>query len=199
MDKERWEKECQTFELNFHQGYNYRWEASFIDAWRKHFMEWCELAGTWFIDEWLFDVGCGSRPALAEVFPRNIVINIDPLLDKYRKIPEVAKYWANIMEHRNYSVDAEMYIEHLWGMAAFISCWNVLDHCYDWRAVVHNLAQYAKSGAKVALGTDVHPHRGHPGIDNVDELFAMLNQDFNVLKQEPGYWGRDIALLLEKR
>ena len=60
MDKkEQWEKECQPFELDFHQKENYRWNATeFHAAWTKHFDQWCGVRTYHYPDQVILDIGC---------------------------------------------------------------------------------------------------------------------------------------------
>jgi SAM-dependent methyltransferase len=201
MDKQQWQDECQTFELDFHQKENYRWNRdAFGEAWRKHFEDWCRsfAAEPFLRNSVVLDIGCGSAPAV-DYFEHSVRYYLDPLIDKYIKIPEVAQYWGEDHMKHALSGPAETYWQFLHNACSFINCWNVLDHCYDWRKVVDNMIKYARRGCIVSFSTDYNPHKGHAGIDNTEELYMMLASEFEVLKDEPGYWGRDMALLLVKK
>jgi hypothetical protein len=199
MDKETWEDECQSFELDFHSRSNYRWnKEQFWPAWEKHFAEWCGFGKDAFDGKVVIDVGCGSVPAI-DYFDGAVKYYMDPLIDKYIHIEKVAEYWDS--EHLRHSISspAETFWQLLEGAASMINAWNMLDHCYDWRAVVKNLGMYARSGCFMCLSTDYAPHKGHVGIDDTEELFITLAVDWEVIKDEPSYWGRDMALLLRRK
>lgn len=199
MNKEVWERDCQSFELDFQSKPNYRWKKEeFENAWAKHFMEWCEISENGFINRTVIDIGCGSRPAI-DFFCKSVRYYIDPLLDKFVHIPQVAQIWDPEHMHHALGMPAEVRVKLLENSASFINCWNVLDHCYDWREVLDNVCAYARSGCLISLGTDAAPHKGHAGIEDLEELYIRLAGQTQIVKEEPGYWGRQIALLLRKR
>lgn len=201
MDKREWEGNNQSFELDFHRKDNYRWGDSFIPAWRKHFEEWCGLDDPCeFEDKVVLDLGCGSRSGVYEYFePEGVCYYADPLIEDYSKIQEMHEHWISIPYGRQIRVPAEDVVGHLFNACWFINCWNMLDHCYDWRKVFVNLSLYIRRGGLVSFSTDTAPHTGHTGIDDVDALMRMVHASFEVVKDEPGYWGREIAMLLRRK
>jgi len=199
MDKQQWEEENQTFEIDFHRKENYRWNPeAFWPAWEKHFKGWCGVDINQYADKVVLDLGCGSVPAI-DVFKHSVKYYIDPLVDKYVGIKQVAHYWDS--EHMAHAIGApgEVKWKFLEGSCSFINCWNVIDHGFCWRDIVQNIIEYARPGCIVSFSTDYNPHTGHTGIDNTEELFIRLAEHFEVLKDEPGYWGRDMALLLQRK
>ena len=201
-NREEWQKEHQTFELNYHKQGNYRWrEPLWQDQWDKIF----NVFGNFTVDSFkagqsLLDVGCGSRPALEWFNDEPTKVYCDPLMNDYVKIPQMKDYWEG---KEYYSVPAEEHLESLSGDFDFVLCWNVLDHCYDWRKVLRNVIDYAKSGGLLIVGTDLGktPSPGHPGMgENARRLFHdMVRQDCEVLREEAPYHHRNIAVLLRKK
>lgn len=204
MDKQQWQDECQTFELDFHQKENYRWDrAGFEAAWAKHFEEWCNVNPLYHIpseyhDRVVLDVGCGSAPAI-DYFEHSVKYYIDPLISEYIQIPDVSEYWTPQHENHSFTVPAEESLPVLYNACSFINWSNAIDHGYDWRVALDNVTSYAREGCVMYFSTDYAPHTGHTGIDDPAELFKMLEKEFDILKDEPGYWGRDMALLLRKK
>jgi len=197
--KEKWEKECQPFEQDFQSNQNYRWDKeSFEAAWAKHFSEWCEFDQSAFGGQVILDVGCGSRCAI-DYFRDAVKYYNDPLINTYIKIPQVSAVWDQYHIRHSLCSPAEVYWNHMQTACSFINCWNVLDHCYNWRDVVRNIIDYARTGCYVAIATDTVPHKGHIGIDDGCELYNRLAAEFDVVKEKPGYWGRQHAWLLKKK
>jgi hypothetical protein len=183
MSKEIWEKEHQPFELKWHQGNNYRWNNSFVVEWEQKFNEFMELSKDEFTDnDILLDIGCGSRPCL-DYFNSGKKYHLDPLLKDYLKIEQVQKYWTDKTEDELLMQPAEELVKHLVGKCDFIVCCNVLDHTYDWESIINNIIKYSKKGTKVFFFTDLDGHGpGHPGIDDVDKLKKIIDDNFIKVK-----------------
>jgi len=181
---QEWQEEHQPFELNYHSKDNYRWhDDQFLPAWAENFGGCMGLSPEHFSpDEILLDVGCGSRPAFS-YFTRGRVCNIDPLLMKYLDIPQTRKHWTPKLINGAYDCAAEVFISDLGAACSLVNCWNVLDHCYNWRQVAKNLISYARRGGLILLCTDLESHgKGHPGIDNPAELVQMFYDNCKVEK-----------------
>jgi len=197
--KQQWDSVHQPFELRYHKNDNYRWHDDlFVPAWESNFGRFLELKPDHFApDDILIDIGAGSRPAFS-YFTRGRCVHIEPLAEKYLEIPAVEPYWSPADLENLHPVAAETCLEEFIGRAAFVNCWNVLDHCFDWRAVVRNMVAYAKPGAVLSLCTDTKSHGdGHPGIDDVAELLTLLGRFSRFVKVEINYGVevvRDIAL-----
>lgn len=205
VPKELWQDEHQAFELSYHQRDNIRWhDPEFIESWRRNFGEFLELTPDHFREHHrLLDVGCGSRPPIPEYFKTGAAFAVEPLAKDYAEIPEVAKYWTDDVVGHTFMRPAEERIEALCGTAEFVNCFNVLDHTYDWRAVLINALQYASPGGIVCICTDIASHgAGHPGIDSVADLMNIVNGHGTIEKMEINYQGtdftRELALKIEK-
>ena len=181
--KEEWASTHQEWELHYHKGGNYRHrEKLWNEVWKNVYSGFVEFEKNQFQKEnVLLDLGCGSRPALSW-FTQGEKYHLDPLLDNFVTIPAMADFWKK--ESNLLSQPAETLVESLVGKCDFVQCWNVLDHTYDWRKIVANFSQYAKPGAIALMGTDLGPTPsiGHTGIDDPQELTAMIEQDFEVIK-----------------
>lgn len=111
----------------------------------------------------LLDVGCGSRLRTI-VFQDSRITCIDPLLDEYRRLNAGAFAAENVVA--TFANPAETTIPTLHDSQDLVFCWNVLDHCTDWRRVLCNVAGYLRPGGIVILGTDCHVHdKIHAPID----------------------------------
>jgi hypothetical protein len=196
-----WESRHQPFELNFHRGENYRWDdAAFSDQWNEIFGGLMGLTPRAFCrGEVLLDLGCGSRPVL-DWFTGNCERHfLDPLLDRFRDIPQMKAFWAGKSPATLHAQPAEELARNLAGKCDFVNCWNVLDHTYDWRAILSNIAEYARPGGLVCLGTDFQGHGdGHPGIDDRAGFDAFIDQHFQVRASRANFVHRELALQLVK-
>ena len=199
-DKNEWQNIHQPWELKYHQGNNFRWvDASWKAQWDKIFIEFMEITPSHFTNEdVLFDVGCGSRPCL-DWFKEGVVHNLDPLLNDFLKIDAMKSHWED--KTFLYSQPAESLVESLAGECDYVHCWNVLDHTYDWKQILENVALYSKKGGLVLLGTDLGStsHIGHPGISSKDEFFDFINEHFWITKREDSFHHREVALKLERK
>lgn len=202
-NKDEWTRVHQPFELDWHSNDNYRWhDDQFLPAWKHNFADFMELEPDEFgVTDIILDLGCGSRSAFS-YFTQGEKFYIDPLRNEYLKIPEVAKYWSDKEQSRFFRAPAEEKIVSLIDGCAFVNCWNVLDHCYDWRQVIDNVIAYAETGGIIALCTDLKSHGdGHPGIDNPAELFNLIMEQCCIEKLEVNYSEpvRDVAMKLIKQ
>ena len=198
----RWMAQDQPFELEFHQHDNYRWNDGWFDShWQAIFARFMGFTRDSFGDnQILFDLGCGSRPCLDWFTGECRKYHLDPLLNDYLTIKQVRHYWEGKPTRTLLSQPAEQFVSELAGECDFVNCWNVLDHTYDWRAILENIRRYLRPGGTVCLGTDFKSHGlGHPGIDDPGYFFRFIETHFDVLKQEDHYADREIALRLSAR
>jgi len=197
-----WKSQHQPYELDYHKLVdNYRWhDEEFTAYWTEVFGTFSGLSpGQFSPDNIIIDIGCGSRPAFDWFDTQCIKYHMDPLIDEYRKITKVQQFWKNKPQESLLSKPAEEFIPSLKNCGDFINCWNVLDHTYDWRRILLNLWQYAKSDALVCIGTDLESHGvGHPGINDPIFFWEFVKSHFHVLKKYENYLHREIALLLRK-
>ena len=203
LDQRRaeWRAVHQPFELKFHQQRNYRWDESvFAWQWNEVYGQLMGLAPDHFDDQHrLLDVGAGSRPCL-DWFTTGRKYFVDPLLDDYVRIEAMGPYWRNHPSERLFSLPAEQFIAPLEGQCDFVNCWNVLDHTYDWRAILENIRGYTKAGSLVCLGTDFEEGGdGHPGIDDQEYFWHFINSHFEIAAERRDFVYREVALKLVRK
>jgi SAM-dependent methyltransferase len=202
----RWQEIHQPFELKYHQQGNFRWpsrEPLWDEQWENVFSLFGELKKDSFSDsDVLLDVGCGSRPAL-QWFNCGQKYNIDPLLDEFLKIKQLYHHWENFDEKFLISSPAEELQPDLINQCDFVLCWNVLDHTFDWKKILHNCWEYLKNDGIFLLGTDHggKEHIGHPGIPNSKEFFDEIERWFYKQKYSKAGFKRcrTSAFLLKKK
>jgi len=192
-----WQSIHQNFELRYHQSRNMRWnEETWDEQWTKVMHQFGGMGKYHFEeDQVLLDLGCGSRPAL-DWFLRVESHHLDPLLDDYLKIEAMKPHWEN--KKYLYSQPAEIMVGELAGKCDYVQCWNVLDHTYDWKAILENIVSYLKPSGKCLLGTDVidRVSEGHGSID-YNEFWEFINENFSILKHEKDFHYRTDALILK--
>lgn len=194
-----WTKYHSKWLLESQKGPNYRWDDQHFERqWSSIFGEFMAFRRNQFnSDDALFDVGCGSRPALDWFEGPVRKYHLDPLLAEFVKIQEVRGFWQGKPEESMLAMPAETPIEWLHDSCSFVNCWNVLDHTYDWKKILENIASYTKAGAFACIGTDFQSHGiGHPGIDNYDSFRWFVEEFFIVEKEEKNLMGRELALNL---
>lgn len=204
--EDEWREVHQPWELHYHKHNNIRWPAR-VGEWNK---QWDSIFGfanlqkdSFLNGRVLLDVGCGSKPVL-DYFQTGEKHFIDPLLSKYVELPVMKPYWQNHSVKCLHSLAAENPVSSLFGVCDFVLCWNVLDHSFDPFQIVENIFNYAKSGALVLIGTDLHekPHLGHPGVRNRADFIRAIESRFKILKKaRRGEFlaCRDVSYLLQKR
>lgn len=185
---QEWKNIHQPWELRYHQGPNFRWpsfEKKWQFQWDNVFREFGGFEKKSFSEQdILIDVGCGSRPAL-NWFHSGKKYNIDPLLKEYLKIEKINHFWKDFSDEQIICEQAETLQENLVGKASFVLCWNVLDHCFDWEAVLKNCLAYMKNQSFFLLGTDhsSNCHIGHPGIKDQSKFFQFFEENFTIRKK----------------
>jgi len=199
--KEEWEKEHQPFELAFHNRRNFRHDNEAWDShWSKVFGKIAGMTPDSMNGKLAVDIGCGSRPALAWFTDQTGTWNIDPLLNDYKDIPDMKKYWMSKDSSRLISLPAEVLIDVLVGRMDFILCWNVLDHCYNPESVIKNIIAYAKPGAMAIISYDVkRPAPGHPGIDDPQKILDQIENSFQIVSKSDNTMNRNLVMVLSKK
>jgi len=113
------------------------------------------------------DIGCG--PILhSSWFSGAELVALDPLANEYR----VHVPWNRLdLAKEVYSCPAEELVPGLVGRADAVVSINALDHGYDFRLAVSNVAAYLRPGAIAFLSFDLH--------DQADDLHPLvLSREF---------------------
>ncbi len=156
---DKWKRESHEFELEFHKNNKFRQTEAFME-------ETSELFGSFgfaprqFVGATVLDVGAGSKMR-GKYFEGANIIALKPLAQSF--IAEIP--WCDLKDAAAvYSTPAEELIPDLIGRVDFIFSLNVLDHCYDFEAIILNLASYLKQGGLIFLSFDSHftASVGHP-------------------------------------
>jgi len=204
--RKQWERVHQPYELAYHRQGNYRWpgrESLWDEQWEAVFATFGDLTPTTFeIGACLADIGCGSRPALQWFTQDYDLYCLDPLLDDFRVIPQMADFWNDPRIVAKESRPAEELVESMAGKMDLVLCWNVLDHTFDWRKIVTNLHAYVSADGVVLLGTDTgeRESKGHPGIvGGRNALLEYVGKLFRTEKAEYNVAHRQVCLKLRKR
>ena len=203
--EKEWLEVHQPFELAYHKRRNFRWpgqEAVWDEQWDNVF-GFAGISKDGFnSSQAMLDVGCGSKPAL-DWFREGEKWFVDPLLDEFRHIPQVAIHWAKHDPSRLIAKTGEDFIPDFEGRFDFILCWNAIDHAYNAEAVLRNIHAYAKPEALILLGTDMgeKPHLGHPGIGTRAGFMSTLRELFHIEREaSSGFkYCRQKAFILRKR
>ena len=114
--------------------------------------------------------------------------------DVLREIP-----WTDLRDaHEVFSSPAEVLIPSLVGRVDFIFSINVLDHCYNFNAIIGNLYAYLKPGALAFLSFDEHyvTNKMHPLI-LTDDVCPPIFTDagFVIEKATKGFEGEAAAIM----
>jgi len=155
-----WRFAAQNIEYNFHEKMNeWRQSPEFMKQTRELFMKW-DINEDDFANEYVLDLGCGPR-LRSKYFRQAKLIAVDPLADKYLQGLE----WSDLRDaEKVYSIPAEQAIPELKGQISMIMCINVLDHVFDYVAVLQNAYNLLKDGGLFLLSVDLHedPSLTHP-------------------------------------
>lgn len=168
----------QPSELNYWKGKISRFDNNdFYLARLKDFKGHPPLDFTAYKGKLVVDMGSGPR-SICEFFEGADVVCIEPLAEEFRKINNGA--YDKPMIKAVIPQPAEGFISKLAMRADLVWCNNVLDHCFNWRSVLMNIARYLRPGGDffIALDNDP-PHAGHPGIGDMDELIRTMT-DLNL-------------------
>ena len=172
MDRKEWERICQPFELDW-QRKESAWRST--DRWllvKEKLLKIHSLSFSNYAGKLIIDLGSGPR-SMCEWFEDASIICIDPLANEYLsmqtgwlELPRIVAVFSQPAEDR---------IADLEGIADFVWCNNVLDHCFNPSAVVNNLAFYLKTGSSFFLATDIKPpYLGHPGTGGREAVIGMV-------------------------
>lgn len=193
-DKNTWELQAQSGELNFHIQDQFR-PSGGLDRETDHLFRTFGFSPKDYKNKVIIDAGCGSM-LRTKFFKKAFIIGIDPLIDEYLKIR-----WSDLnLASRLYSLPLEEEIPELEEIADLVISINVLDHCYDFQKCVENLYFYTKDSGLCFLSFDSH-EQGMDSMHPLDLNDNMCRQIFSKVgfkldKFEKGrvYGGGDFSL-----
>ncbi|UCC95885.1 MAG: methyltransferase domain-containing protein [Candidatus Omnitrophota bacterium] len=129
-----------------------------------------------FVGKTIIDIGAGSR-LITIYFKDAKIIAIEPLAQRFLKTLS----WCDLHKaHKIYSTPAEKMISELKGIADVVISINVLDHCYNFEAIIKNIKAYLKPGGLAFLSFDSHTDRTdlmHPLILTPEKCECIFRQE----------------------
>ena len=150
-DRGQWERRAQEGEFAFHKKDTWRTSEDFLrqtdDLFRHFGFERQEFRG-----RTVLDVGAGSR-LRTKFFDGARLVVIEPLADRY--VGEIS--WSDLRDaDAVYSRPAEELVDDLVGQVDLAVSLNVLDHCFDFPAIIDNIRRYLKPDGLAFLSYDMH-------------------------------------------
>ena len=149
-----WKYITQSRELRFHVYDAPRGDSEQFRKEIANLFEYFGFSPDQFANKTVVDIGAGSH-LITSFFQDAKIVAIDPLANRYLKeIPSCGLRKA----HKIYSCPAETRIEDLKSAADFAISINVLDHAYEFEAIIDNIYFYLKPGAPAFLSFDCHDY-----------------------------------------
>lgn len=149
-----WKYITQSKELRFHVSDAARGHSEQFREEIASLFEYFGFSPEQFANKTVVDIGAGSH-LITSFFRDAKIVAIDPLANRYLKeIPSCGLRKA----HKIYSCRAETRIKDLKSAADFAISINVLDHAYEFEAVIDNIYFYLKPGAVAFLSFDCHDY-----------------------------------------
>lgn len=159
--EDKWLKEAQTFEFDFHKNNAFRQSSAFMEETQLLFSSFGFLPNQ-FDGKIVVDLGAGSRMR-GKYFTSAHHYIIEPMAEKcMSEIP-----WCDFKDAvKVYSVPAEKFIVELQGKVDFLFSINVLDHCFNFEQIIKNIDGYLAPDGLAFLSFDSHfeTSKGHPLI-----------------------------------
>lgn len=151
VDRRIWVREAQEGEFQFHKADTWRQTEDFRRQ-SKELFEHFGLHRDFYRGKTIIDLGAGSK-LRSKYFEGARLIAIEPLADRFlREIP-----WCDLRDAAEvYSLPAEEQIPQCVGRADLLISINVLDHCYNFEAIVDNVRDYLKPDGLAFLSFDKH-------------------------------------------
>jgi SAM-dependent methyltransferase len=145
-----WQREAQPGELAFHEEDQWRRSDDFpVDSARLfgHF----GLGAHDYADKTVLDLGAGSR-LRTRYFEGAHLIAVEPLAEQFRKLDFSDLDAADEL----YATPAEEFLSQCVNRVDLVASINVLDHCYDFDAIVRNVSRYLATNGLALLSFDIH-------------------------------------------
>lgn len=181
MDKEKWNK-ARAAEFEYHSRGGVRADKKrWLERSRLLFEGLgvdCRMSG-----KRILDIGSGPVLRTSIFVGRNQVVALDPLIHEYMGLP-----FCDVQSVEHYDLPAEELVPQLVNRFDIAFCLNVLDHCYQPRAVLKRAGEYLKRGGLFYLWTDIGScDEIHEGDMTVAEISRWLTDaGFDILRLTEG-------------
>lgn len=180
-----WRRLSQPGELAFHQQNDWRASPAFMEE-TVHLLEGFGFHRGDFAGELIVDLGAGSK-LRSRFFTDAKIIAIEPLADEFRHI----HFCDYDQAHAVHAEPAEAHLPQYDGKIRFLMCLNVLDHVYDYQAVLQNMRTLLQPGGVLLLSVDLHEAAQadpmHPvNLDKPTLRRAVEQTGFMILREFDG-------------
>ncbi len=149
---EDWQNYAQEGEYQYHLNDKWRQTKEFLLDTQKLFSQYGYQHDD-YTGKRILDIGAGSK-LRSKFFFDSEIIAIEPLADRFIETID----WCDLIDAKMvYSQPAEMFIPELVDTVDLAISINVLDHCFDFRKIVYNIAKYIKPvTGRALLSFDSH-------------------------------------------
>ena len=151
IDFTKWLHSAQPGELEYHRNNQWRQSPEFLTHAAQLFNHF-GLNAEDYRGKTVIDLGAGSK-LRSKHFSESRLIAIEPLANQFMgEIP-----WCDLKDaHEVYSVPGETRVQECAGRADLLISINVLDHCFNFEAVIQNIHDYLKLDGLAFLSFDSH-------------------------------------------
>lgn len=149
---EDWQDKAQPGELAYHVNDKWRPSEKFMRDTAALFESYGYKSDD-YTGKRILDIGAGSR-LRSKYFIGSEIIAIEPLAEKFINVIE----WCDLPDATMlYTQPAERFIPELKDTIDLTISINVLDHCFDFRKIIYNIAKYIKPvTGRALLSFDSH-------------------------------------------
>ena len=146
-------------------------------------LSYCEHDEQWLSDKTVVSIGCGCTGDLA-AWSAAVKIAVDPLLNTYQQLGMLVDDVAGTSRTVHVAVGIET-LPLLDASADLVICRNALDHMPDPQLALRQMSRVLKAGAPLFLSVDIGgvPTPDEPTVFSVDSLAALLQEQFDVVRQ----------------
>lgn len=160
-DRGKWKHAAQNGEFRFHLENEWRQSQRFTNDTKK-LLDYLGFNQLDYEGKTVIDLGAGSK-LRTKYFTGARLIVIEPLASRFMR--EIK--WCDLAEaERVYSTSGEEHIAECVNTADLVISINVLDHCYDFEAIIENIASYLKEDGLAFLSFDKH--------NRTDEMHPLI-------------------------
>jgi len=188
VQRAAWADEAQPGELSFHESDQWRRSDDFVVDSRAMFGHF-GLGPHDYEGKVVLDLGAGSRLRTA-YFEGARIVAVEPLAEQFR----VLDFSDLDTAYELHAVPGEEFLPQWEHKVDLVVSINVLDHCYDFPAVIDNVARYLAPDGQALLSFDVHSHADplHPLVITPRACRAVFrDKGLEVTHQSKGF-GTDL-------